>query len=62
MSNAKECDRCHRFYSEPLTGIIDDYWRYSVIKDCHPYPETKLDLCPTCQKALKEWLKKEVKI
>lgn len=58
MSNAKKCDRCKQLYSLPISFVVfDDWWRYSVSKDCHPYPEIRLDLCPECRKKLAEWIR-----
>lgn len=60
MSNAKQCDRCKKLYSLPISFMtVDEWWRFSVSKDCHPYPEIKFDLCPECLKKLAEWLKGE---
>lgn len=51
MSGAKQCDRCKQLYSLPISFVaFDEWWRFSVLKDCHPYPEIRLDLCPECQK------------
>lgn len=42
--------------------IVIDYsdmrLRYVLIKDCHPYPEMRLDLCKECRVNLYEWIKK----
>lgn len=58
MSQAKQCDRCGKFY--PIFGreldLDKDYWRYDIIKDCHPNEAYKLDLCDDCKKALFLWL------
>lgn len=58
MSDAKQCDRCKNFY--PVFGqnkdVEKDYWRYDVVKDCHPFESLKLDLCNDCKKKLVEWL------
>lgn len=59
MSDIKKCDRCGEAYDPLLTGITldDEWWRYSVHRDCHPYEEIKIDLCPECRKKLVNWLK-----
>ena len=62
MGNAKQCDRCKQLYSLSTSSLlsfmaVEDSWRYSVSKDCHPYPEIKFDLCPECQRKLAEWMK-----
>lgn len=70
---AKKCDRCGSFY-DPYTldscQLITEHsskdssseaFRYEVIKDCHPYPDTiKIDLCINCKSELIKWLNKEV--
>ena len=60
--NAKKCDRCGVLYDEFAKTATIDYdnkaWRYTITKDCHPYPETiKVDLCVACQISLYKWLK-----
>ena len=59
MSEAKRCDRCGKYYTPNLTDFSyeDEWWRYSLYKDCHPYPEEKIDLCSDCRQKLYEWLK-----
>ena len=53
---AKKCDRCGKFY-DPYTFDSSESYRYDVIKDCHPYPNTiKIDLCLTCKSELVKWL------
>ena len=58
MSQAKRCDRCGAFY--PIFGreldFDKEYWRYDIVKDCHPNEQYKLDLCDGCKKALFLWL------
>lgn len=58
MSQAKQCDRCGSFY--PIFGhdldFDKEYWRYDIVKDCHPNEAYKLDLCDDCKKALFLWL------
>lgn len=60
MSNAKKCDRCGKLYdTEEIIKEIDYsdmWWRYVLIKDCHPYPEMRLDLCKECRIDLYKWL------
>jgi hypothetical protein len=58
MSDIKKCDRCGEAYEPLLTGITldDEWWRYEVHKDCHPYEKIKIDLCPDCRKELYKWL------
>lgn len=60
MSEAKKCDRCKKLYDreEIVINYSDIRLRYALIKDCHPYPELRLDLCKECRIALYEWLKK----
>lgn len=52
--NAKKCDRCGALYEHN----IKFGWKYSVIKDCHPYPEQRIDLCHNCMYELEKWLEK----
>ena len=58
MSQAKQCDRCGKFY--PILSreleLDKDYWRYDIVKDCTHYKAKKLDLCDDCKKALFLWL------
>ena len=58
MSDIKKCDRCSKPFEPLLLGITldSDWWRYSIHKDCHPYEEIKIDLCPDCRKELYKWL------
>lgn len=62
MANAKKCDRCGALYDPwifPSVSFVEA-WRYSVVKDCHPYPEEhKLDLCHNCMYELEKWLEGE---
>lgn len=59
MADIKKCDRCGDAYDPYHMNINWDqeWWRYSVHKDCHPYSEIKLDLCPRCRKELVNWIK-----
>ena len=61
MSSAKQCDRCGGLYipipTVPKPEWSKDWWRYDIIKDCHPYPEEKLDLSPECKSKLADWLR-----
>lgn len=58
MSEAKKCDRCGKLYDteEIIIDYSDMRFRYELVKDCHPYPEFRLDLCKECRIALYEWL------
>ena len=57
--DAKKCDRCGAFYDPWAFG---EAWRYSVVEDCHPYPEEhKLDLCHNCKFALEKWIEGDKK-
>ena len=64
MSTVTRCDRCGKIY-DPLyimhcpSIINQEWWRYKVVRDCHPYEEIKVDLCPNCRKNLVKWLKGE---
>ena len=65
MSDIKKCDRCGNAYDPYHRIKIDwdqEWWRYSVHKDCYPYEEIKIDLCLSCRKELFSWIenKKEV--
>lgn len=61
MSNANKCDRCGKLYEDnrvlSQSEIEKGWWRYSIYKDYHPYEETKIDLCESCQRALADWIK-----
>ena len=54
--NAKKCDRCGALYVPFDYQNFKDAWRYSVLRDNHPYEETKLDLCYNCLFDLEQWL------
>lgn len=56
--DAKKCDRCGALYDPWAYG---EAWRYSVVKDCHPYPEHKLDLCHNCMYELEKWIEGDKK-
>ena len=60
MSDAKKCDRCGKLYDreEIVIDYSDMWWRYGLIKDCHPYSEIRLDLCKECRIDLYKWLSK----
>lgn len=52
------CDRCGRIFAPcQEVNLKEKYWRLSVLYDCYPYEEEKIDLCPFCQKELLKWLK-----
>lgn len=59
MSEVKLCDRCGKvipFLNPELTNE-KEAWRYKIIRDCHPYPDTiTIDLCLDCKKDLVKWL------
>lgn len=59
--DAKRCDRCGAFFSpmEDSKGSRweDEWWRYYIGKDNHPYGTTELDLCLNCRKELYRWIK-----
>jgi len=57
--NAKKCDRCGQLYMPHTYANIGDAWRYSILRDNHPYEEDRLDLCNGCKVALEKWLKCE---
>jgi hypothetical protein len=54
MSMARQCDRCGKL-CKPKNFSTESY-RYTVVKDLHPYPAVNLDLCEDCQESLVEWL------
>lgn len=68
MANAKKCDRCGNFYQEVEPNTIDQV--ANAISNLvasiatHAYVEKQirvienfLDLCPSCSKSLKRWVK-----
>ena len=60
MADAKKCDRCGKLYDPEEIDIdySDMRLRYVILKDCHPYPEMRLDLCKECHINLYRWLMK----
>ncbi len=61
MASAYKCDRCGTFYDSSdifkYDGTEDsEAWRYTLVKDCHPYPDHNIDLCPACKVMLYEWI------
>ena len=47
---AKKCDRCGALYEDFYTPDL------TVKKYNHPYGETRIDLCPECNKQLEVFL------
>lgn len=58
MSYAKKCDRCGALFEPYDYQNIGEAWRYSVLRDNHPYEENRLDLCNSCRIELEKWIKK----
>ena len=62
MSSSKICDRCGKvikFLDPDYDYSSSEAWRYTIVKDCHPYPDQiKIDLCNDCKEDLIKWLKK----
>ena len=54
MSKANKCDRCGVLYEYNWENYIHKHY---INKDCHPYPDYRIDLCPNCQTELEKWLK-----
>lgn len=56
-----KCDRCGKVFSyledAKTYDFSEQYWRYDVIYDAHPYPAEKCDLCNDCKKNLYKWIK-----
>ena len=63
MALITKCDRCGEIYDpwETYNHInpYENWWRYGLVKDCHPYSETRIDLCPNCKKDLERWFKND---
>lgn len=53
MCIAYKCDRCGDLYEYDYQRYLHSYF---ISKDCHPYEDQKMDLCPDCQDALVEWM------
>lgn len=56
-----KCDRCGKVFS-PFEeaknyDLYEEYWRYNISFDAHPYPEDSYDLCSECKKSLYKWIK-----
>lgn len=50
MANAKKCDRCGRFYEEPITPDLH------LNRYIHGYGINEIDLCPVCRTGLEMFL------
>lgn len=64
MANAKKCDRCGKYYHEcdpnPFENLAIAFERIATPpseQKCITTIETFLDLCPSCSKSLKSWVK-----
>jgi hypothetical protein len=58
MGSAKQCDRCGKLYEITFLDDSDykeNWWRFVLWKDMHPYGDVKLDLCNECRKSLSKW-------
>jgi len=60
-----KCDRCgavmEPFKDKESVDLNKDDWRYSIVRDNFPYPESKIDLCLKCSSELAEWVKGQKK-
>lgn len=54
--DAKKCDRCGKLYAR-YDAVPD----LSLIKYVHPFGDSRIDLCPDCQKMLEDFLNKKEK-
>lgn len=50
MANAKQCDRCKKFYTRSYTPDL------TVNRYYHAYGDTRYDLCDECIDALERFL------
>ena len=64
MANAKKCDRCGAYYQEvepnvfgALAAALRPITMQERERKCISTIETFLDLCPSCSKSLKSWVK-----
>ena len=60
MADAKQCDRCGKYYPVELPSIKydEEWWRYEIRKDCYPYSyDDRVELCIECRKKLYKWIK-----
>lgn len=55
--NAKECDRCHKFYK--TNEKYPKYKLTKVNKSVASRYSKSLDLCPSCQDSLAKWYVEE---
>lgn len=51
---AYKCDRCGTLYEYNCENYLGKHY---ISKECHPYDDMKIDLCPKCQEKLEQWLK-----
>ena len=54
MSEVNKCDRCGTLYEYDYNFYIG---KHNIYKDCHPYSDYQIDLCPDCQTELEKWIK-----
>lgn len=54
---AKRCDRCGALYDDSM-NVPGAVYRLIWMPEYHSHYDTeeRVDLCPTCQEELKEWM------
>ena len=55
---AYQCDVCNKLFQLP-EGRCTTRRKYDIVKDCHPYADTYLELCDECYEKLINFLKEE---
>ena len=58
MANAKQCDRCSKFYIPLTPDLIHPHTvRHNYKNSDGKKVYNKLDLCPQCEESLENWCK-----
>lgn len=51
MASALKCDKCGKFYEQPMVNS-----NVRVIRYVHYFGDKQYDFCPKCQSELESWL------
>lgn len=53
MANAKQCDRCGKFYS--VDDLDNEYFTVAIKNKLYGTQKTNFDVCPDCEAELRAW-------